>query len=68
MPLEALKQRFMAMAIIDIVCAALALAAFIGETRTGQAWMLWVFYGLLAVAVGAQVWFILGFRKGPTNG
>jgi len=64
MDLSALKQRFMVMAVVDAACTILAVALFIGETRTGQAWMTWGFYTAIVIAVAAQVWFILGFRKG----
>jgi hypothetical protein len=64
MPVEALKKRFAIMVGIDLVCGLLAVLVFITDARAGQPWLTWLFYALVAGALAAQVWFILGFRKG----
>jgi hypothetical protein len=48
---------------IDVVCFVLAGAAVIGYVAAGIGWLAPVFIGAIAVGLGAQIWFILGWMK-----
>ena len=57
------KKRLTTMFAIDVVCFVLAGAAIIGYVAAGIGWMAPVFIGAIAVGLGAQLWFILGWMK-----
>lgn len=57
------KKRLTTMFAIDAVCFVLAGAAIIGHVAFNQGWMLPVFIAAIAVGLGAQIWFILGWMK-----
>jgi 1,4-dihydroxy-2-naphthoate octaprenyltransferase len=57
------KKRLTAMFAIDAVCFVLAGAAIIGYVAFGQGWLAPVFIGAIAIGLGAQIWFILGWMK-----
>ena len=57
------KKRLTAMFAIDAVCFVLAGAAVIGYVAAGIGWLAPVFIGAIAVGLGAQIWFILGWMK-----
>jgi 1,4-dihydroxy-2-naphthoate octaprenyltransferase len=57
------KKRLTTMFAIDAVCFVLAGAAVIGYVALGKDWLAPVFIGAIAVGVGAQIWFILGWMK-----
>ena len=57
------KKRLTTMFAIDVVCFVLAGAAVIGYVAVGIGWLAPVFIGAIAVGLGAQIWFILGWMK-----
>jgi 1,4-dihydroxy-2-naphthoate octaprenyltransferase len=57
------KKRLTTMFAIDVVCFVLAGAAIIGYVAAGIGWLAPVFIGAIAVGLGAQLWFILGWMK-----
>jgi 1,4-dihydroxy-2-naphthoate octaprenyltransferase len=57
------KKRLTTMFAIDVVCFVLAGAAVIGYVAAGIGWLAPVFIGAIAVGLGAQIWFILGWMK-----
>lgn len=57
------KKRLTTMFAIDVVCFVLAGAAVIGYLAAGLGWLAPVFIGAIAVGLGAQIWFILGWMK-----
>ena len=57
------KKRLTTMFAIDAVCFLLAGAAVIGYVAAGIGWLAPVFVGAIAVGLGAQIWFILGWMK-----
>jgi hypothetical protein len=57
------KKRLTTMFAIDVVCFVLAGAAVIGYVAAGVGWLAPVFIGAIAVGLGAQIWFILGWMK-----
>ncbi|TCS17353.1 hypothetical protein [Caulobacter sp. BK020] len=57
------KKRLTTMFAIDVVCFVLAGAAVIGYLAAGVSWLAPVFIGAIAVGLGAQIWFILGWMK-----
>jgi 1,4-dihydroxy-2-naphthoate octaprenyltransferase len=57
------KKRLTTMFAIDAVCFVLAGAAVIGYVAAGIGWLAPVFIGAIAVGLGAQIWFILGWMK-----
>lgn len=57
------KKRLTTMFAIDVVCFVLAGAAVVGYVAAGIGWLAPVFIGAIAVGLGAQVWFILGWMK-----
>lgn len=57
------KKRLTTMFAIDAVCFVLAGAAVIGYLAAGLGWLAPVFIGAIAVGLGAQIWFILGWMK-----
>jgi CHASE2 domain-containing sensor protein len=63
-PADALqKKRLTTMFAIDVVCFVLAGAAVIGYVAFNLGWLAPVFVGAIAVGLGAQIWFILGWMK-----
>ena len=63
-PADALqKKRLTTMFAIDVVCFLLAGVAVIGYVAFKQGWLAPVFIGAIAVGLGAQIWFILGWMK-----
>lgn len=63
-PADALqKKRLTTMFAIDVVCFLLAGAAVVGYVGFKQGWLAPVFVGAIAVGLGAQIWFILGWMK-----
>ena len=57
------KKRLTTMFAIDAVCFVLAGAAVIGYVAAKIDWLALVFIGAIAVGLGAQIWFILGWMK-----
>jgi hypothetical protein len=57
------KRRLMVMAVIDAICAVVAVAAAIGAFAYGVTWLTGVFVGALVVGFAAQIWFIAGLRR-----
>jgi len=57
------KKRLTTMLAIDVVCFVLAGAAVIGYAAAGVGWLGPVFIAAIAVGLGAQIWFILGWMK-----
>lgn len=57
------KKRLTAMFAIDAVCFVLAGAAIIGYVAAKIGWLMPVFLAAIAVGLGAQIWFILGWMK-----
>ena len=57
------KKRLTTMFAIDVVCFLLAGAAVVGYVAFKQGWLAPVFIGAIAVGLGAQIWFILGWMK-----
>jgi 1,4-dihydroxy-2-naphthoate octaprenyltransferase len=57
------KKRLTTMFAIDVVCFLLAGVAVIGYVAFKQGWLAPVFIGSIAVGLGAQIWFILGWMK-----
>jgi 1,4-dihydroxy-2-naphthoate octaprenyltransferase len=57
------KKRLTTMFAIDVVCFVLAGAAVIGYVAADIGWLAPVFIGAIAVGLGAQIWFILGWMK-----
>ncbi|MGR4866835.1 hypothetical protein [Caulobacter sp. LARHSG274] len=57
------KKRLTTMFAIDVVCFVLAGAAVIGYVAAKIDWLAPVFVGAIAVGLGAQIWFILGWMK-----
>jgi 1,4-dihydroxy-2-naphthoate octaprenyltransferase len=57
------KKRLTTMFAIDVVCFVLAGVAVIGYVAFKQGWLAPVFIGSIAVGLGAQIWFILGWMK-----
>ncbi|MDR7115987.1 hypothetical protein [Caulobacter sp. BE254] len=57
------KKRLTTMFAIDVVCFVLAGAAVIGYVVADIGWLAPVFIGAIAVGLGAQIWFILGWMK-----
>ncbi|EJL21490.1 hypothetical protein PMI01_05218 [Caulobacter sp. AP07] len=57
------KKRLTTMFAIDAVCFVLAGAAIIGHVAFKQGWLMPVFLVSIAVGLGAQIWFILGWMK-----
>lgn len=57
------KKRLTTMFAIDVVCFVLAGAAVIGYLAAGVGWLAPVFIAAIAVGLGAQIWFILGWMK-----
>ena len=57
------KKRLTTMFAIDVVCFLLAGVAVIGYVAFKQGWLAPVFIGAIAVGLGAQIWFILGWMK-----
>jgi 1,4-dihydroxy-2-naphthoate octaprenyltransferase len=57
------KKRLTTMFAIDVVCFVLAGAAVIGYVAAGIGWLAPVFIGAIALGLGAQIWFILGWMK-----
>jgi 1,4-dihydroxy-2-naphthoate octaprenyltransferase len=57
------KKRLTTMFAIDVVCFVLAGAAVIGYVAAGVGWLAPVFIGAIAVGLGAQILFILGWMK-----
>jgi len=57
------KKRLTTMFAIDLVCFLLAGAAVVGYVAFDQGWLAPVFIGAIAVGLGAQIWFILGWMK-----
>jgi 1,4-dihydroxy-2-naphthoate octaprenyltransferase len=63
-PADALqKKRLTTMFAIDVVCFLLAGVAVVGYVAFKQGWLAPVFIGSIAVGLGAQIWFILGWMK-----
>ena len=57
------KKRLTTMFAIDVVCFVLAGVAVIGYVAFKLDWLAPVFVGAIAVGLGAQIWFILGWMK-----
>jgi 1,4-dihydroxy-2-naphthoate octaprenyltransferase len=57
------KKRLTTMFAIDAVCFVLAGAAVVGYVALDKPWLAPVFIGAIAVGIGAQIWFILGWMK-----
>ena len=57
------KKRLTTMFAIDVVCFLLAGAAVVGYVAFDLGWLAPVFVGAIAVGLGAQIWFILGWMK-----
>jgi 1,4-dihydroxy-2-naphthoate octaprenyltransferase len=57
------KKRLTTMFAIDVVCFLLAGVAVVGYVAFKQGWLAPVFIGSIAVGLGAQIWFILGWMK-----
>jgi 1,4-dihydroxy-2-naphthoate octaprenyltransferase len=57
------KKRLTTMFAIDAVCFVLAGVAIIGHVAFKQGWLMPVFLVAIAVGLGAQIWFILGWMK-----
>ena len=57
------KKRLTTMFAIDVVCFLLAGVAVVGYVAFKQGWLAPVFIGAIAVGLGAQIWFILGWMK-----
>jgi len=57
------KKRLTTMFTIDAVCFVLAGAAVVGYVAFDKGWLAPVFIGAIAVGLGAQIWFILGWMK-----
>ena len=57
------KKRLTTMLAIDVVCFVLAGAAIFGYVAAGVGWLGPVFIAAIAVGLGAQIWFILGWMK-----
>ena len=57
------KKRLTTMFAIDVVCFVLAGVAVIGYVAFRLDWLAPVFIGAIAVGLGAQIWFILGWMK-----
>ena len=57
------KKRLTTMFAVDVVCFVLAGAAVIGYVAADIGWLAPVFIGAIAVGLGAQIWFILGWMK-----
>ena len=57
------KKRLTTMLAIDVVCFLLAGAAIYGYVAAGVGWLGPVFIAAIAVGLGAQIWFILGWMK-----
>lgn len=57
------KKRLTTMLAIDVVCFVLAGVAIVGYLAAKIDWLAPVFIGAIAVGLGAQIWFILGWMK-----
>jgi len=57
------KKRLTAMFAIDAVCFVLAGVAIVGYVAAKISWLMPVFLVAIAVGLGAQIWFILGWMK-----
>ncbi|MDB5493498.1 MAG: hypothetical protein JWP86_835 [Phenylobacterium sp.] len=61
--LRAAKRRLVVMIVINAAALAAGLAALIGYFRFHLDWALAAFAVLIAVGIGAQIWFIAGLRR-----
>ena len=57
------KKRLTTMLAIDAVCFVLAGVAIYGAVSLGMVWAKPLFIAAIAVGLGAQVWFILGWMR-----
>lgn len=57
------KKRLTTMLVIDVVCFVLAGAAIVGHLAMDIVWLLPAFLVLVAVGLGAQIWFVLGWMR-----
>ena len=57
------KKRLTTMLAIDVVCFVLAGGAIVGHVAMAIAWLLPVFLVLVAVGLGAQIWFVMGWMR-----
>lgn len=57
------KKRLTTMLVIDVVCFVLAGAAIVGHVAMDVVWLLPAFLVLVAVGLGAQIWFVLGWMR-----
>jgi CHASE2 domain-containing sensor protein len=57
------KKRLTTMFAIDVVCFLLAGVAIVGYVAFKQGWLAPVFMAAIAIGLGAQIWFILGWMK-----
>jgi len=57
------KKRLTMMLVIDVVCFVLAGVAIYCAVSLGMDWAKLAFVAAIAVGLGAQVWFILGWMR-----
>jgi hypothetical protein len=57
------KKRLVTMVAIDVACLIVGVGAIIGHLAFDIAPLLWVFVAAVALGVGAQLWFILGWMR-----
>lgn len=57
------KKRLTTMLVIDVVCFVLAGAAIVGHVAMDVVWLLPAFLVLVALGLGAQIWFVLGWMR-----
>ncbi|HEV2531360.1 hypothetical protein [Phenylobacterium sp.] len=60
---KAAKRRLMMMAAVNAIAVLAAAAALYGYFALHLDWALAVFAGLIAVGIGAQIWFIASLRR-----
>lgn len=61
--LQAARRRLAVMGAINVAALAAGLAALVGYFRFQLDWALAAFVALLAVGIGAQIWFIAGLKR-----
>jgi hypothetical protein len=66
--LNAMKQRFIAMLVGDLVLMVVAGGFAVAYFAQGVGWAVWGFVGFLAAAFALQLWFIRGVSRQNKGG
>ena len=57
------KKRMTLMAVVNVACVIVAMAAIVMVYKFGFDWAFFLFGGALLAGFGTQIWFIAGFRR-----